>query len=499
MYKLAIIDDEYSTRKGLRDIVDWASLGIEIIGEAEDGREGISLIERTTPDIIICDVRMPRLDGIALVSQIRPAFPDLQVIFLSGHSEKAYLRSAIRFGAVDYLDKPVSRDELLAVIETAKKRRGEAKTAHHPERFHQYGIDLLLGHQAGRTLPAGFPVALEMPYITLQCTFAIETSTDSDIQLFIQQHLTAYEAAFRQTFGERCMLYPFGSQLVAHANLPSPLTDALPQALSAALGAQLASMAIGISTVHRDPESFQLAFRQATGANRCFYHGFGRCYLHSETDTCPAYESHAQTIDKITQAASTHEFSQAAATLSGFLEYLRRYGNEDIPAIRKELTRLAVLLAGQYRPDDQGYQFSTLERLQRSCPTLDAIADFLQDLLGNIISSLDNLSARGRVIYDVERYIQRHYQEELSIPAIAQTVYLTPTYLCYLFKKSTGKTLNSYITEVKMEKAKELLKNPSLKLSDIATMLGYGSQNYFTRIFTKVYGVNPTKYRNSML
>lgn len=203
--------------------------------------------------------------------------------------------------------------------------------------------------------------------------------------------------------------------------------------------------------------------------------------------------------EKIISLLEGRQFTRAAEALDAYVQRLRGLPGASEGAARGELRRVALHMAAQYRPGDQAFQFTTLERLERDCVCLPDIHDHLRNLLGDLISSLDSLSSKGRVVYDVERYIQENYARELTIAEIAQQVYLTPTYLCYLYKKATGQTLNTYITQVKMQKAKELLRDSSLKLSDIASMLGYSSQNYLTRLFTKACGMTPTAYRNNHL
>lgn len=122
MYKMIVVDDSEMTRQGIRASVNWEVMDVRIVGEAADGLEAMVLIHDTDPDIIICDIRMPKLDGIALINEVLPSHPSLQVIFFSGYSDKEYLKNAIKLEAVDYLYKPLQLHELIGAVEKAKKK-----------------------------------------------------------------------------------------------------------------------------------------------------------------------------------------------------------------------------------------------------------------------------------------------------------------------------------------------------------------------------------------
>ena len=501
MYRLAVIDDEYATRQGLIHMLDWAQMDIEIIGEAEDGFAGQALVEAQKPDIIICDIRMPKLDGIAMVSQLRPRFPDLQIIFLSGHSEKAYLRSAIRFGAVDYLDKPVMREELAAVLETAKQRLAERHGSSPLEAFQAQVAEMLSGKQMGESLmPAGLPVQFDRPYQMAVFAFDLTGEDPDATGLFLQQHAAAFTRCLQEAFAGKAFLHPLGNQFIGYWNLLRGFgVTQLGESFARDLPDAWQHTALCISEAHQSAAEIPAAYQEALEANRSFFNGFGRCYPSDARVQWKSLGSDSQYVEQIIRLVEEHAFTRAAALLDSYVGRLRYSPVSDVDWIRKELSRLAMFLAKQCHPSDEAYQFTTLEQVKFRCRELEDIRAHLQELLARLVSSLDTLSSKGRVIYDVQRYIQANYAKELSVSDIAAQVYLTPTYLCYLYKKNTGKTLNEYVTEVKMQKAKELLKNHALKLSDVAEMLGFHSANYFTRTFTKQYGITPTAYRNRHL
>ena len=157
---MIVVDDSEQTRRGISESVNWEMMDIEIVGEASDGLEAMVLIHDTDPDIIICDVRMPKLDGIALINEVLPSHPSLQVLFLSGYSDKEYLKNAIKLNAVDYLYKPLQLHELISAVEKAKKKC-QSQKVHLPQREADLALSLLQYSETGA--PPDLPLDLHAP------------------------------------------------------------------------------------------------------------------------------------------------------------------------------------------------------------------------------------------------------------------------------------------------------------------------------------------------
>ena len=140
--KLLIVDDEELTRTGVISSIDWQSIGIREVLQADDGINGIEVARVHRPDIVLCDVRMPRLDGIAMLEQLEEILPDIVPVFMSGYSDKEYLKAAIKLKAVNYIEKPLNPVEIRDAIVEARdlcleKKTYPAKCVHpfHGKRF----------------------------------------------------------------------------------------------------------------------------------------------------------------------------------------------------------------------------------------------------------------------------------------------------------------------------------------------------------------------------
>lgn len=134
--KLLIVDDEELTRTGVISSIDWKSLGIDEVFQADDGLHGLEAAQKFQPEIILCDVRMPRLDGISMLERLERVLPDTVAIFMSGYSDKEYLKAAIKLKAVNYIEKPLNPDEIREAVLEARERYIHKLHSHRGEALH---------------------------------------------------------------------------------------------------------------------------------------------------------------------------------------------------------------------------------------------------------------------------------------------------------------------------------------------------------------------------
>ena len=224
MYKMIVVDDSETTRQGIRASVNWEVMDVRIVGEAADGLEAMVLIHDTDPDIIICDIRMPKLDGIALINEVLPSHPSLQVIFFSGYSDKEYLKNAIKLEAVDYLYKPLQLHELIGAVEKAKKKCMNKKV-HLPQNEADLALSLLQCSE--NEIPSDLPLDLHAPLVTVivQMNTAGEHMADRaydnqlDDLLLASRHYLAFQTVAARIFDGKFVMSCAGKGYILHANV----------------------------------------------------------------------------------------------------------------------------------------------------------------------------------------------------------------------------------------------------------------------------------------
>lgn len=512
MYKMIIADDEPLTRQGIRECVNWSLMDIEIVAEASNGLEAMMYIHEFNPDIIICDIKMPKLDGISLINEIQPSHPHLQVLFLSGYSDKEYLRHAIRLTAVDYIFKPFLLPELITAIEKAKKNCTKATdTIYHPS---DVALQLLQQDFLNKdnSFLKSLPINVDMTIISIIIKFNPESMKLSenqgdnlfDAQVAAGRYYNHFCDTTTEIFGERYVISSVGTGYIIHANVaPDFLIGGKAGALllkfigiSGKIGSPKELISIGVSNLCTPPhgklrDSYSQA-REAVSAS--FLQGCGSVILYrdlSHQPFTPYPDLQESFYDKIT----SDRITAAISYLDGYISYMSGCQVADIPHIKDVLVSISFWL-GEKAKEFSANRRHVMDRINYA-GDLKAIKTYILSQLNQYVKDVTELDNKGRILLEVERYIMDNFDKDLSIKTLAQQVYITPNYLCYLYKQKTKRTINQFILDVKMEKAKNMLCDTSMRLGDIADALDYKSQNYFTRIFTTYYGMSPRAYRNS--
>ncbi|MEG0692511.1 MAG: response regulator [Oscillospiraceae bacterium] len=357
--KILIVDDENMPRNTLVRYIDWKSLGVCKVFEAEDGIQALEIALRERPELIISDIKMPKMDGLQLAEEVRRNFPECRFVFLSGYANKDNLKEAIKLKAARFVEKPIVLDEITLVLwELAEECRAQQTQSN--------------------------------PSVCFFTTCVGETSANTDIFTLNKSVLREMEQYLK--IGNR----------------------------SAAMTA-LHKLVREIDSCHStDPEYIRNIFRQLIFlyVKSAEYHSFMELTGHA--DNLLFIVQHAQTI---------------------------------------------VIISETLRQEFELY-FNCIET-QETSP-----------------------------LAKLQTYLEEHYTNEgTTIQSIAQAMNFTPNYLCMLYKKHTGTTINQQLTNLRLAKAQQLLCKPKIKLYDIARQVGYVDGKYFTRVFTKSMGMSPRQYR----
>ncbi len=521
---LLIVDDETPTRSGLRTAIDWASLGISRVIEASDGEEGLQAVRREHPDIILSDVRMPRMDGVTMLEKVRAVCPETVFIFMSGFSDKDYLMAAIRLGAVSYVEKPLNFTEVRGAVSDAVQRclriaqEKEAITAADTVRvrelalkftdpspdavtdrdlsyFDKYGsadvfssaATLLLSLDQRCDLPGDFLPALENAFHErLKMKHLHFAAAQKHPYLFVF-HL------FRKDGLSEAALLDAAESLLASLSRKEPAYIAAGPAVK------------GVRRLYSSYSSAVLTLQHAFFfPPGTILYGYGNKILtrpsFAAAHTGPAPED---LFPRITEAWSSEQPMEAQTVLSEFFTCLS--GRSDL--LVRQVRTLYFRLAGALSEIRAGKQFRSQDPASSAaldsmelCFCLGEMHRVLVMLSASYFEDLKSHSAERSVADLIRNYIMQHYADPLlSTKEISDHVNLSASYACTVFKNETGKTLNQFITEFRMEKAKELLRDPRSHITGIAQLVGYNDGNYFGKAFKKYTGLSPSEYREGNL
>ena len=353
MLRVVLVDDEKMIRDGMAATFPWRELGMEVVATAENGQKGLEIVSATQPQIIITDIRMPKMDGLEFIKRVREWLPEVKIIVLSGYDEFSYAQKALRYGVSDYILKPVGVKELSRVLQKLKQ-----------------------------DMEADFSAELSL------------VRAKKEIDPAWEHYLNAVRSAAR------------------------PKTGARAQAV-------LDEIICGLQGLKLPPEQLRLV-----------------CLEQSQR----------------------------------VLEVLQKEG---IPLPE-------AWQAGRDGP------YRDLRHLATVAEIYSWLGEFTESLIGHAELRKDH--GYHAAIQKALQYIDGHYQEELSVKAVADHVCLSPDYFSHIFKKARGESFTDYLNRLRIGKAMELLAENRYKVYQVSDLVGYGDYKYFSSVFKKITGVSPTDY-----
>lgn len=537
MYKVFIVDDEPNARYGLRDYFNWSQYGIEVIGEADDGESALEAMDGRMPDIVLTDVKMPNMDGIQLSEKLREKCENIKIVFISGHDDVNYLKSALKADVIDYILKPINMKELGETIkkvvhilddESSQKKRiydmNIKLIQSMPLLKEKFFIELIRdGAGNGQELKKRLEfLELDLPVEAAYLVFTItiddratvlESISERDRQLnsyallnicqeLIDRYFTGFSFEIRQ--GEYVCLINLKSE--EDEEILYNVIDEIKDNLMKFLGMSL-TIGVGQKTdsLRKVSQSYTMASEAASmklllGKNRVITINS----LEPAEDDTFKFDFSMQ--EKLFTVLKAGDEEKLVSILTTTFEELFNSRNINIKYCQNICCQLLLAPArllmelGLYTNELNVSENNLLERLfkQETLEDMKALLTTHYRSVCSFIAEKRNRKSRN-VIEQVKDIINRRFRENLSVADIAKEVYLTSTYICLIFKQETGETVNEYMTKVRMEKAKELLKDTRNKFYDICYAVGYSDPSYFSKQFKKCTGLSPSEYREKVI
>ena len=538
MIRLLAVEDERVIRTGLSRHVHWKTLGIDEVRLAANAEEAFTICQEYVPDIIISDIRMPGIDGIAMCRQLREWFPESEIIFTTGFSDKEYLKAAIDLHAVRYIEKPIQipevEDALQQAVRIVNENRNQRASV----------LNALFRDSSIRTFRSSGSKAYSIGILHL----------DQDIDLYVlREEITVRIKPLLEKFNMRILMESISDNLMgflmgSRTEMPGKeQMKEITECICSCLHGEKWFLTFG-SAIH-DTDALALSWEEAYYAQKALaYLGWNNALYPGKMDQ-GKQDVHTLNLDddlileKWSAALISNRKEECQQLLDQvehllkdnkvFLDSDIKYGFSSMERSLRKAERLHEkntlgMKTGSMDGNNTGRQSKSLERNtsveqnyspdEMNHPDQSASAGKkhtirnLQDLetydeiLDNLRSRLDRIfetRSSGKVSYSIQtvvEYIHANYSNpSLSIQILADTVGLTPTYLSTLFKKHQGVTIGQYLANVRMEQAKILMKDPQLKFYEVAYQVGYEDINYFARIFKKANGCTLSEYRDRLI
>lgn len=522
MFKLLIIDDEDNTREGIVESICWSEIGIGHIEQADDGVNALKKAVDFQPDIILTDVRMPRMDGIELSFKLREKYPECVIVFMSGYADKEYLKSAIQLKAVNYLEKPINLKELNKAVKEAvhmcieiqKKKEAEINLVSNLSLVkNELALSLLKKSDDNclidRQLKAArLDIAKDTAFTTVLVKFFL-------IEVKHPGNLSLLKSSLAEELKKITMKWGIGSiyafkdehsiaiHLYADLQKEYLLTPDKLKNISCEIAGYLGDsykyfISIGkkVNGIANTYASYESAF---STLRKAFFEGYNCILISSETNRT-AYQFDPALFQEFKHYIETQSYKQAIFFIKKISSDIKRFIYTPLNNIRDFYFRLLLILCKSAENlhfpvindfSDQEHIWEYFFKIR----TLYELESSLICYIEKYFKILDDRNSSNGIINIVKTYInENYYDEALCISKISDSIHLAPTYLCSLFKEKSGITINQYITEIRIEKSKDFLLNTKHKISDVSSMVGLRDQGYFTKIFRKNTGMTPSQY-----
>ncbi len=498
--RLLIAEDEEYTREGLIESIPWSNYGITEIMEARDGNEALKISLWFKPDIVITDIKMPKMSGIEFAEKLIKQCLESKLLFISGYLDINFLKSAIQLSAVDYIEKPINLKSVEQAVKKAvnsinEKRKQDIINARKNELELQklastlkYNIkdkDLIyrICGQIGLSTRKNYIVAV----IWNRERLYSQEENIKKINDFWKQNKIMSICTYIER-EEYFVIIEVGEREEKRVNKLCEKFIEQEKTLTMGVGFCVNSL-ISIS------ESYKVAM---FNVNRSFYNEEIRLFtlddkILNEKNIDYGIYSEFNTVLKTPQK------------LTGWLEELFQklcmqecYGKEPVKnlfftfskTIIQEKNILITRLEGISGEID-------LEEFIMNTTTIFQIKNFLMYLAREYQKETEKSYSYSKVVRDIIEYINSHYSEaDLSVEAMADFVHLSSAHLSVLFKQETGTTLKQYIGDYRIELSKKLLANEHYKINEIAELCGYSNANYFAKVFKAATELSPIEYRN---
>ncbi len=532
-----IVDDEEFVLNYVEEQVRWEDFGINNVFRASSALEALQYTEEYTIKLVITDIRMPEKTGLELLSELRTQSPDSKVILLSGYSDFQYARQAIQYGAVDYLLKPVTPEELHASVnkacafiaqETAMKikldRAAMTERRNMLELREKTLLELILGSRysaqsfANKLLAADLPDYTETPVklliIRIESKESDETFMDFELVTYSLANMTE-ETLFGGINHTSTFWYCKDPHHYMIVLLPQELwhneNELRDKMINLQKNTQLflnRSVSILISRSELFPHHLEALYQDSL---KYFWKYIGGNTNSLLSMAVNSNQAGSRSLHKLYEPPSvlhlmeSGQWEQVRAKLRDIFEELNAAALPSQDNILEVYYSLCSAFA--YISNTQGMGLSDLlgqDKYWRSgllFQHVQQLEDWSYKLIEQFERNIDVHTEAGkpsRIIKQIHAFIDHHLSGDVSLSKIADHVYLHPVYLSRLYKKETGESLSTYISRIRLEKAAYLLTHTNKKVHEISKDIGYLKPQYFIKLFKEQNLLTPQEFRENI-
>ena len=544
MLKIFLAEDEVVVRETIKRMIPWEELGFELVGEAADGEMALPLLIRQQPDLLITDIKMPFMDGLTLARLAKKEIPGLKVVILSGYDDFNYAKQAIGIGVEDYLLKPITKNALIERLSEIRSRYEHEKTQkEYYEKFQREmqayeknssrdffealvggSMDMMEVYKRAEKL--GLDIVAEAYNVlifTMNCDedFSGQRDEYSSWEAESLELLENFFAGHSSAMLFRSNIFSYGVLLKGQRETIEENTracvDEIRKILSRQDGRREWFLAVGqsverLSQIQKSYHTASRAFSQ-----RYLYDENILYYDEMETMEHPGRQAetednaYLQKVDvNALNPAILHKFLSNGLqeeTENFVKDYFYAIGQEPMESLvfRNYVilnVRFSVIsfIKGLGCDTNEMESADTEEVLAESGKNMESAIAYAKKMISQAIEIRDQNSGNKNrsILKTAVDFIDSHYMEEdISLNTVANVANVSANHFSALFSQNMGQTFIEYLTSLRMNKAKELLRCTGMRSSEIAGEIGYKDAHYFSYLFKKTQGMTPSDYRKA--
>ncbi len=543
MYRILIADDEAYVRDLVAKSINLSTLDVEVVGCAEDGKQAISMVEELKPDILITDICMPQLSGLELIKALKDTGVDLKTIIISGYDDFAYAKTAMELGITNYLLKPFLPDELFEVIgkliteiennEALLRNMMELQT-HFDDNLlfmqERFLKEILQKPSENRKLideAKGIRLDLKARYyccgnlkllgdtVDVKWSFASQNLIEDFLRIIKDEYFDSDTKTYAVGFHDKQLTIIFCS---THADVfdfytglrsgIEKMNHSFQKYYNIRLICALGKIYPRLEQIAKSYEEALLVTKTILPDQSCVMNYEEAKQQLDNRSMEPVRKKPQELEEKLILNIRLAKKDKALAILQDIIQYYENFYLTSAEYVNMSIFGLIFSLDHAMMESGSSFRFWQDEKMKQYIKdqilygTLYDTKLMLEDYITRRCDEFSVIiSNQGdKLVYDIKTLIEHNLaNEDFNLESASSQLFFSSNYVRQIFKQKTGEGFTEYLIQKRMERAGELLQNPTNKIQDVAQSTGYSSQRYFSSVFKKHYGCTPTEYREKLL
>ena len=520
MYRSLIVDDEKNIRDRMAAFFPWAEVGFEVVGTAEDGIDALEKIDQLKPHVVLTDIRMPRMNGLELVNEIRKTYPDVKVVILSAYDDFRYAQQAIEYGVKGYMLKPLLKKDFYTMMDKlANELSADDSLAAGKEEWankEQVLLHLIKGESLEK-----YSKGWNHSFCRV-IVFSFDEMFNKGTTLSSRQKIMEHTKSYLDRHDVPCLFYGNHLILFILSNVPlskmdlqstiSSFSDFLREKVREVIGGN-SSFVIGVGNLVSSMEQISRSYNEAVYAySYKYFHPEETTFFHQDLPPlCPKAnqeevgqgkgrsELKALEIELI-DAVLSQNAAQLPSIIDRYFDILPSLKSNNVSEVRESCYELVMLLLLRIKDKDFALPSIDQDHILRHIyhlQSLNELKRWLNHMVKLITADVSKKEEEhsNRYVLFAKEYVQTNYPERITLKGMADQLFIHQAYFSHLFKREMGENFIDYVNKIRVEKATELIKTTDYKMKEISNMAGFQSHSYFNKVYKKITGRSPSAAR----